>query len=144
MAVSSFYLTEPVDMPPQPWFINCAAQIDVVLSPRELLRLSQQVEAELGRKTKGDLRPRPIDIDLLFHDQRVMDRRDLQLPHPRIAEREFVLRPLNEIASHHTHPITGKSVREMLTALEKREKKGTIIRLYSPVSHVVEAISLNI
>ncbi len=118
--ISSFYLTEPVGVPPQPWFVNCAAELQVVLSPRELLRLSQQVEAELGRETKGDLRPRPIDIDLLFYGQRVVDTSFLKIPHPGIPERGFVLQPLAEIAPDQVHPIHQQDVKEMLQNLRQR------------------------
>ncbi len=120
--ISTFYLTEPVGIPPQPWFVNCAAEIDVVLSPRELLRLSQQVEAELGRRTKGDLMPRPIDIDLLFYGQRVIETAHLRIPHPRLHQRGFVLRPLSQIAPDQIHPVSQQSVKKMWENLKEHER----------------------
>ncbi len=134
---SPFYLTEPVNVPPQPWFVNCVAELEVTLSPRELLRLSQQVEAELGRTTKGDLSPRPIDIDLLFYDQRVVNTTFLEIPHPRLHQRPFVLRPLADIAPNYRHPTISKPLKDLLKEAEDTES-GLLIPLSVPVSEVVK------
>ena len=135
--ISPFYLTEPVDMPPQPWFVNCAAELLVELSPREILRLSQQVEAELGRTSKGDLSPRTVDMDILFYGQRVVSTPFLHIPHPRLHQRAFVLKPLCDIAPDYPHPLTARTVEEMRGMLGEQGEGGRIITISTPVNMVV-------
>lgn len=113
--VSSFYKTEPVDFRPQPWFLNCVVEAETELMPLRLLHALQRVERVLGRKpgiTKG---PRPIDIDILLYENLVVRSTTLTIPHARLADRRFVLVPLRELVPNLRHPLTQRSVVDMLT-----------------------------
>ncbi len=118
-AVSRLIETEPVGGPPeQPPFLNGAAALRTDLEPADLLALMKEVERALGRDPTGPRwGPRPIDLDLLLYDQRVVRLPGLVVPHPRLRERRFVLEPLAEIAPSARDPETGKTVRELLEAL---------------------------
>ena len=117
LAVSAFYETQPVDVPDQPWFLNCVAAIETELSPRELLALALQIEAAMGRVRVREKGPRTIDIDIILFGDRVIDEPGLKIPHPGLPQRRFVLVPLVEIAPEARHPAAGKTAREMLAAL---------------------------
>ncbi|HEX5270216.1 MAG TPA: 2-amino-4-hydroxy-6-hydroxymethyldihydropteridine diphosphokinase, partial [Gemmataceae bacterium] len=114
-AVSSYHETEPVGGPPgQGPYLNAAATLQTDLAPRDLLRLLLEVESRLGRVRAQRFGPRTIDLDLLLYGDVTSDDHELTLPHPRMHERLFVLRPLAEIAPHARHPRLGQTVREML------------------------------
>jgi 3-oxoacyl-[acyl-carrier protein] reductase len=114
-AVSSYHETEPVGGPPgQGPYLNAAAELQTDLAPPELLRLLLEVEGQLGRVRKERFGPRTIDLDLLLYGDTTGDDETLTLPHPRMHERLFVLRPLAEIAPRVRHPRLGLTVREML------------------------------
>ncbi len=119
-AVSSFYETPAWPDPADPAFINAVARIETDLQPVELLALLHAVETELGRLRSAPNAPRTLDLDLLDHDGRVMDG-EVVLPHPRMAERSFVLVPLAEIAPDWRHPVSGKGVEALLAALPDRD-----------------------
>ena len=111
---SSAWETAPRGILDQPWFLNQVLEIDTDLSAVELFRHIQGIELEMGRVRGERNGPRLIDIDiLLFGDQQV-SAPDLEIPHPRMAERRFVLEPLAELAPGLRHPVTGKTTREML------------------------------
>ena len=112
--VSSFYETEPVDFRPQPWFVNCVAEVETDLMPLRLLATLQSIERALGRRPGTAKGPRPIDIDILLYDNRVVHSAGLTIPHQRLASRRFVLVPLAELAANLRHPVTQKTVAEML------------------------------
>jgi 2-amino-4-hydroxy-6-hydroxymethyldihydropteridine diphosphokinase len=113
--VSSFYRTEPVDFLPQRWFVNCVAEVGTDLMPLRLLKALQSVERTLGRRPGIPRGPRPIDIDILLYENVVVRSRALTIPHPRLSERRFVLVPLRELAAHLRHPVTQRTVLEMLS-----------------------------
>ena len=96
--VSSFYLTKPVGYADQPDFINAAAEIKTALSPLRLLRLLKSIEKKIGRQKTFRNGPRVIDIDILLYEGRAIRTKQLTIPHPQIDRRDFVLRPLREIA----------------------------------------------
>ncbi len=110
--------TEPVG-PPQPNYLNCAALIQTQLEPLELMQYCLDIEQQMGRDRTTDLRngPRIIDLDVLFFGQVVMDDPRLTLPHPRLAERSFVLRPLCEIDPQFVHPTLGIAINDLLQRL---------------------------
>jgi 2-amino-4-hydroxy-6-hydroxymethyldihydropteridine diphosphokinase len=126
--VSSLYSTEPVEVQHQPWFLNLVAEIATSLSAEELLNLCQQVERKLGRSTKGDMAPRTIDIDILFYGDKVVQKANLQIPHPRMHVRLFMLEPLCEIAPAFVHPIYKKTISQLITDLKNSSK---VIKLKS-------------
>ncbi len=117
--ISSIYDTEPVGNADQPRFLNLVCQIDTRLAPMELLSLTKGIESKLGRKLGEPNSPRPIDIDILFYGDQVLESPKLVIPHPRLEERAFVLIPLSEIAPELVHPVSGKTAKEMLEALQK-------------------------
>jgi 2-amino-4-hydroxy-6-hydroxymethyldihydropteridine diphosphokinase len=112
--VSALYRTEPVDFSPQRWFINCVAEAETDLMPLRLLKALQSVERQLGRRPGIPKGPRPIDIDILLYENVVVRSPALTIPHERLAERRFVLVPLGELAARLRHPVTQRTVLEML------------------------------
>ena len=117
--VSSVYETEPVGYEEQPLFLNMVCRISTRLSARQLMRLIVAVETNMGRVRSFRNAPRSIDIDILFYDDAVVKTRHLTVPHPRLAERAFVLTPLDEIAPDLVHPEMNKSIAELSAALGK-------------------------
>src|ERR1700747_3516360 len=102
--VSSFYETEPVDYLDQPWFLNCVVEGTTDLQPIDLLRALRAIESRLGRKKAFSKAPRLLDIDILLFGDLSLNTPELQIPHPRMLERKFVLAPLAEIAPQLQHP----------------------------------------
>ena len=102
--ISSFYETEPVDFLDQPWFLNCVVEAETDLSPLELLFALRGFESSLGSKKEFAKGPRLLDMDILLYGDKVIDSLELQIPHPRMLERKFVLAPLAEIAPSLKHP----------------------------------------
>jgi 2-amino-4-hydroxy-6-hydroxymethyldihydropteridine diphosphokinase len=116
-AVSPVYETEPWGETEQPDFLNICLAADTTQLPHELLTSIKEIEQELGRENTYRWGPRLIDIDIIFYDDVVVAEEGLNIPHSRLAERVFVLAPLADIAPDWVHPITGKSVVEMLNAV---------------------------
>jgi 2-amino-4-hydroxy-6-hydroxymethyldihydropteridine diphosphokinase len=112
---SSMYETEPVDYLDQPWFVNMAVEAETELAPAALLETLRRIEKQMGSKKLIVKGPRLIDMDILLYGNEVVDTPELQVPHPRMHLRRFVLEPLAEIAPNVRHSISGLSVSEMLT-----------------------------
>jgi 2-amino-4-hydroxy-6-hydroxymethyldihydropteridine diphosphokinase len=117
VAVSSFYETEPVELTTQPWFLNCAIQLETAKMPRQLLRGILIIEKEMGRRRLQKKGPRNIDIDILLFGNAIVEAKGLTIPHPAMHERRFVLEPLTEIAAEARHPVFKRTVRELRDAL---------------------------
>ena len=116
--ISSIYDTEPWGFDSEP-FWNQALVIETMLLPLEILDLTQAIETSMGRiRSRGSYESRPMDIDLLFYDDLILHTPRLTLPHPKIAERRFVLVPLNEISPLKRHPLSGNTISEMLLICE--------------------------
>ena len=114
--VSPVYETEPVDYTDQEWFLNLAVEVETPLSPEELMVRTQQVEHDLGRVRTVPKGPRILDIDILLYGDAVVHTAALEIPHPRMEQRRFVLAPLADLAPDLRHPVSGRTVREMLEA----------------------------
>jgi 2-amino-4-hydroxy-6-hydroxymethyldihydropteridine diphosphokinase len=129
--VSSFYKTEPVDFRPQPWFVNCVAEVETDLMPLRLLKTLQAIERELGRRPGIAKGPRPIDIDILLYGNLVIRSAELTVPHERMTGRRFVLVPLRELAAQVRHPVTQRTVLDMLS---DAPDTGQVLKLKPEVS----------
>lgn len=114
---SSLHETEPWGVKDQPSFINMAIEIRTDLPPRGLLSLLKDIETDMGRVRTGRWGPRVIDLDILFYDNLVVTEKELQIPHPRMHERTFVIEPLSEISPGKVHPVLLKRVDELLGIL---------------------------
>lgn len=121
-ALSALYETEPVGFSAQPWFINQAVEVETELSPRELLMLVKEIEKDMGREATVLNGPRVIDIDILLAGDKVIGTEELAIPHPRLAERNFVLEPLAEIAPQAVHPGLKRTIRELLRLSKDRSR----------------------
>jgi 2-amino-4-hydroxy-6-hydroxymethyldihydropteridine diphosphokinase len=118
LRLSSFHDTEPVGVAAQPRFLNAAATGETHLDARDLLNRLLAVETALGRERPYPGAPRTVDLDLVLYDGAVIDEPGLIVPHPRFRARRFVLAPLAEVAADWTDPVTGKTVRALLEALQ--------------------------
>jgi 2-amino-4-hydroxy-6-hydroxymethyldihydropteridine diphosphokinase len=117
---SSVYETEPVHLRTQPRFLNACCVGSTRLTPAELLRELQKVEREAGRR-RGARRygPRELDLDILLYGDEIVEDTGLQIPHPRLAERAFVLVPLAEIAAEWLHPVLESTITELAEAVSR-------------------------
>ena len=116
--VSSFLVTAPYGVTDQPDFLNGCLKLQTLLDPEELLRELNRIEQEAGRERIIHWGPRTLDLDIIFYDDLICEEDDLCIPHIEMHKRCFVLKPLEEIAPYKRHPVTGKTVREMLGELE--------------------------
>ena len=117
-AVSSLYRTEPVGFKEQEDFINAVAMVETARTPEELLAVCRSIEDRLGRTRGLRWGPRTADLDILLYGDRVVNLKDLQIPHPQMALRKFVLAPLAEIAPGALHPVLQKTASELLRDLK--------------------------
>jgi len=113
--MSSIYETEPRELLDQPWFLNQVVEAETTLFPRQLLARLLKIEQEMGRQRQIPKGPRLIDLDILLFGNVIVRGAGLDIPHPRMADRRFVLEPLAELAPAIRHPRSGRTVREMLS-----------------------------
>jgi 2-amino-4-hydroxy-6-hydroxymethyldihydropteridine diphosphokinase len=121
-ARSRWYRTAPVPVSDQPWFVNGVARVETALEPAALLMLLRQVEEAFGRQRTMPNAARTLDLDIIDYDNRVENTAELTLPHPRMQDRAFVLLPLAELAPDWRHPILGKTVENLISALSPEQK----------------------
>jgi 2-amino-4-hydroxy-6-hydroxymethyldihydropteridine diphosphokinase len=114
LKISSCFETEPVGYLDQPWFFNQAIELKTSWTPDELLLCCQRIEACCGRIRTFPNAPRTLDLDILLYGDLSINQKDLIIPHPRMAERRFVLEPLAQIAPDLMHPLLKKSIRSLL------------------------------
>ena len=119
---SSLYETEPLELRQQPWFLNCVVEAETDLMPRQLMNALLEIEREMGRTRRVPKGPRVIDIDILFFGESVVRTAELEIPHPRMAERRFVLVPFAEISPEARHPVLKKTVAELLVETPDRSE----------------------
>lgn len=112
--LSSIYETEPVDYLGQPWFLNCVVEAETELAPLALLQALRSIESQLGSQKAFAKGPRKIDLDILLYGLETIDTPSLQVPHPRLHLRRFVLTPLAEIAPHLKHPAWPGNAADLL------------------------------
>ena len=124
-AVSALYKTPAWPDPADPQFDNAVAQIETAYSPRELMDILHKIELLYGRTRGAENAPRTLDIDLIDYHGRV-EAGPPTLPHPRVAQRGFVLLPLSEIAPDWRHPVSGLSVVELIAALPEESRQGVV------------------
>jgi len=131
LRASSLYDTEPVGEEEQPHFLNAVAEIDTELTARQLLWNMLLIEKRLGRVRTHRYGPRTIDLDLLTYGHLVLDEPDLQVPHPEMVKRSFVLVPLLEIDPLATHPVTGEPLVALLEKISTRPPTRRGSRLWN-------------
>ncbi len=124
ISVSHYYKSEPVDFLDQGYFVNLALKLKSDLSPHDLLQTLKRIQEAMGQGTK-EIRfgPRIIDLDIIFYDNLIIGTADLKIPHPRMHLRNFVLKPLCDIASDFKHPVIKLSVKEMLEQLNEENQE---------------------
>lgn len=117
LSCSRIWLTEPVPVSDQPLYRNAVASISTELSPHQLLSLLHTIEAEFGRIRSERNEARVIDLDLIAYNDAVINSQGIQIPHPRMHERAFVLVPLQELSAEWRHPVLDKTAEELLALL---------------------------
>ena len=116
-AVSALYESPPQAPAPPPPYLNAACRVVTGLSPDSLLRHLKRIEYLIGRRASERWAPRPIDLDIALYDERVLEDGDLVVPHARLTQRAFVLRPLLDLDQDLTHPATGERLADVLSRL---------------------------
>lgn len=117
---SKLIITKPYGGVAQDDFINGALEVETLLEPYELLNRIHELEKEAGRERKVHWGPRTLDLDILFYDNQIVDETDLVIPHPDLQNRDFVLKPMLQLAPKLRHPVLGKTIEELLSQLRPR------------------------
>ena len=132
---SQLYVAAPMGYVRDDAFVNAVIRGTTTLKPLELLEMMQAIEAAMGRRPGVQYGPRPIDLDLLFYEAVQMETRKLTVPHPRIAQRAFVLKPLAEIAPEFMHPVLYYTISQLLQDAEDVDQ----VQIYHPDQQLVRA-----
>ena len=127
--ISSVYETHPVGNEDQPLFLNAVCRAATDIGPFQLLSLIKGIEVALDRVPSFSNAPRPIDIDILLYGNLIIEAAELVIPHPRLEERAFALVPLAEIAPDLIHPISGRSIQDLMSRVQRREGVSKIGKL---------------
>jgi 2-amino-4-hydroxy-6-hydroxymethyldihydropteridine diphosphokinase len=125
---SSLYETEPVDLLEQPWFLNCVLEAETSLLPQQLLGALQGIERQQGSRKLVARGPRIVDLDIIFYGSIVLRTPEIEIPHPRMAERRFVLVPLAELAPTLVHPVHHATIAELLAVTRDQ----SMVRIWKP------------
>lgn len=129
LAGSRFYRTSPVDYTDQDWFVNAAVKIATRLEPSALMEKLQAIQSQMGRKSNGiRFGPRTLDLDILLYDRQVIRTAELEIPHPRMHKRVFVLQPICDINPAIIHPVLGKTVADLLLQLDAQDQQVVPMR----------------
>ena len=131
LRASSIYETAPWGYTDQPSFLNCVLEVETTLAPEPLLDLAKALERFLGRQATFRYGPRPIDIDILLYGSRVVDLPHLQIPHPRMCQRAFVLTPLAELSAGLAHPACGATIGALARRLNRDVEGRQEVRLWA-------------
>jgi len=135
LRVSSIYETEPVDLREQPWFLNCVVEAETELPAPELLKILRQIEDQMGSKKLIAKGPRLIDLDILLYGNESVNTPELQVPHPRMHLRRFVLVPLAEIAPGLRHPSWNANAEGLL----ERTPDKSVVRKYGHEKNITQS-----
>jgi 2-amino-4-hydroxy-6-hydroxymethyldihydropteridine diphosphokinase len=128
LAVSSFYKTQPQNFEDQDWFVNAALKVETKAQPEELLNILKQIELSLDKEGKTfRFGPRIIDLDIIYFQNKIVKTQYLDIPHPRMQERCFVLRPLCDIGADILHPVLNKTPEQLLKIIEKQTHQEVIL-----------------
>jgi len=126
VARSSLYQSEPFGITDQDWFVNAVVQLTTSLSPEKLLEVCLSIELKMGRTRAEKWGPRVVDLDILFYDDLILKQDGLEIPHPGIAERSFVLAPMNEIAPDFVHPGLKKNIKALLREIPNPQQVNRV------------------
>lgn len=118
---AKLYHSKAVGHENQPDFVNTVILAETMLAPEELLEFTQMIEKNIGRKFRFHWGPREIDIDIIFYDNLILDLENLQIPHPRAAERDFVLFPIKEIVPSFVHPVLKKTIAQLCAEIKQSQ-----------------------